>query len=126
MAKKKQNITDQIKSYQDACKYNGKQPMDRDALLASGVTLKQIAGIELEEITLALNEGKPTDIYSGNWRYYPVFRSYQGPSGFVFWHSYYGNTIADAGSGSRLSYHEEAISDYSGTQFVDLWKEYLS
>ena len=126
MAKKKLNITDQIKSYLDACKYNGKQPMDREALLALGVTTKKIAGMELEEITLALNEGKPTDIYNGNPRYYPVFWSYDGPSGFAFRDSFYDCAHADAGAGSRLSYHDKSVSDYSGKQFSELWKEYLS
>ena len=123
---KKLNITDQIKSYQDACKYNGKQPIGREALLALGITTKQIAGIELEEITLALNEGKPTDIYNGEARYYPVFWTYQGPSGFAFWRSAYARAHAYAGSGSRHSYHDKAVSDYSGKQFTELWKEYLS
>ncbi|MBD8389630.1 hypothetical protein H7X66_13315 [Dysgonomonas sp. BGC7] len=41
-------------------------------------------------------------------------------------HSDYDDSDASAGSGSRLSYHEEAISDYSGEQFTELWKEYLS
>ncbi|WP_419033056.1 hypothetical protein [Dysgonomonas gadei] len=126
MAKKKLNITDQIKSYQDACKYNGKQPLSESKLLEAGVTPKQIAGIKLEEITLALNEGKPTDIYSGKLRYYPVFWSYAGPSGFAFGLSSCGRTNAIASSGSRHSYHDKAVSDYSGKQFTELWKEYLS
>lgn len=126
MAKKKLNITDQIKSYFDACKYNGKQPLSESKLLEAGNTPKQIAGIKLEEITLALNEGKPTDIYNGKLRYYPVFWPYGGPSGFAFEDSNYDSTIAYAGSGSRHSYHDKAVSDYSGKQFIELWKEYLS
>ncbi|HMM02007.1 MULTISPECIES: hypothetical protein [unclassified Dysgonomonas] len=126
MAKKKLNITDQIRSYLDACKYNGKQPLSESKLLEAGVTPKQIAGIELEEITLALNEGKPTDIYNGEPRYYPVFWTYEGPSGFAFQDSRCAFTHAAAGSGSRHSYHDKAVSDYSGRQFTELWKEYLS
>lgn len=125
MAKKK-NITDQIKSYLDACKYNGKQPLSESKLLEAGNTPKQIAGIKLEEITLALNEGKPTDIYNGEPRYYPVFWTYKGPSGFAFLRSCYVVSYAGAGSGSRHSYHDKAVSDYSGKQFAELWKEYLS
>lgn len=124
--KKEKSITEQITSYEDACKYNGKEPMDRNALLALGLTIKQIAGLELEEITLALNEGKPTDIYNGERRYYPWFWTYKGPSAFAFNTSDCDDSIADAGSGSRLSYHEKSVSDYSGQQFIDLWKEYLS
>ena len=76
MAKKKLNISDQIKTYQDACTYNGKQPIDEAKLIEAGVTPPQIAGIKLEDITRALNEGKPTDIYNGQRRYYPVFWTY--------------------------------------------------
>lgn len=126
MKKKKLNITDQIKSYLDACKYNGKQPLSESKLLEAGNTPKQIAGIKLEEITLALNEGKPTDIYNGNPRYYPVFWSFGGPSGFAFRFSLYVSARAFAGTGSRHSYHDKAVSDYSGKQFTELWKEYLS
>ena len=125
MAKKK-SITEQIKTYEDACKYNGKEPMNEQALLDLGITSKQIAGLKLEEVTLALNEGKPTDIYNGEWRYYPWFRTYKGPSAFSFAASYYVYSVADAGSGSRLSYHKKEISDYSGEHFTKLWKEYLS
>lgn len=125
MAKKK-SITEQIASYEDACTYNGKEPINEQALLDLGVTPKQIAGIKLEEITLALNEGKPTDIYNGEWRHYPVFRTYEGPAAFAFYCSIFVDSDAFAGSGSRLSYHDEAVSDYSGTHFIELWKEYLS
>jgi len=125
MAKQK-SITEQIKTYEDACKYNGKEPINEQALLNLGITSKQIAGLKLEEITLALNEGKPTDIYNREWRHYPWFRTYEGLSAFTFDVSYCARSDADAGSGSRLSYHEESVSDYSGKQFLELWKEYLS
>lgn len=122
MAKKKLKITDQIQSYLDACKYNGKQPIDREALLALGFTTKQIAGIELEEITLALNEGKPTDIYNGELRYYPVFWTYQGPSGFAFRYSRCATTYATAGSGSRLRVLSEIAADHIGRTFPEVWE----
>lgn len=125
MAKEK-SITEQIKSYEDACKYNGKEPINEQALLDLGITTKQIAGLKLEEITLALNEDIPTDIYNGKWRHYPYFYSYKGPSAFAFGDSFYDCSAAAAGSGSRLSYHKESVSDYSGKQFLELWKEYLS
>lgn len=123
---KKESITEQIKSYEDACKYNGKEPMNEQALLNLGITPKQIAGLKLEEITLALNEGKSTDIYNGKWRHYPYFYSGKGSSAFAFGVSCCDRSSAAAGSGSRLSYHEESVSDYSGEQFLELWKEYLS
>lgn len=120
------DITKLVTSYEDACAYLKKEPVNEAALLAAGATPKQIAGIKLEDITLALNEGKPTDIYNGQRRWFPVFWSNEGSSAFAFRFSSYDSTSADAGSGSRLSYHEERISDYSGTHFCSLWQEYLS
>jgi len=80
---KKKSITEQIKTYEDACKYNGKKPINEQDLLDLGITSKQIAGLKLEEITLALNECKPTDIYNAKYRHYPYFYSYEGPSAFA-------------------------------------------
>lgn len=120
------NIIEIVGSYEDACRYNGKKPHDRSNLLDAGLTLKKIAGIELEEITLALNKGIPTNIYNGEARWYPVFACNGSPSGFAFDFSDYDYSYATAGSGARLSYHEETISDYSGTKFEKLWQEYLS
>ena len=120
------NITEQIGSYEDACIYLKKEPINEAALLAAGATTKQIAGMKLEDITLALNEGKVTDIYNSKHRWFPVFWSGSGPSAFAFRYSYSDNSGAHAGSGSRLSYHEERVSDYSGKHFISLWQEYLS
>lgn len=120
------DITKLVTSYEDACAYLKEEPVNEAALLAAGATPKQIAGIKLEDITLALNEGKPTDIYNGQRRWFPVFWSNEGPSAFAFEYSLCVSTYAVAGSGSRLSYHEERISDYSGTHFCSLWQEYLS
>ncbi|MBN9301670.1 MULTISPECIES: hypothetical protein [Dysgonomonas] len=120
------DITKLVTSYEDACAYLKKEPVNEAALLAAGATPKQIAGMKLEDITLALNEGKPTDIYNGQRRWFPVSWSGSGRSAFAFRYSYYDYAIAHAGSGSRLSYHEERISDYSGTHFCSLWQEYLS
>ncbi|MFV0310841.1 MAG: hypothetical protein ACK5KN_04235 [Dysgonomonas sp.] len=116
----------QIKSYEDACAYNGKQPIDEQALISLGITPKQIAGIKLEEITLALNKGTAVDIFDRERRYYPWFWTYDGPAAFAFVLSLCDDAGADAGSGSRLAYREKAASDYSGRQFIELWKEYLS
>lgn len=121
-----QDITEQIGSYEDACAYLQKEPVNEAALLAAGATAKQIAGIKLEDITLALNEGKPTDIYNGQQRWYPVFWTKGSPAAFAFVYSDYGSSSARAGSGARLSYHEKRVSDYSGTKFSSLWQEYLS
>jgi hypothetical protein len=116
----------QIKSYEDACAYNGKQPIDEQALISLGITPKQVAGIKLEEITLALNKGTAVDIFDRERRYYPWFWTYNGPAVFAFDCSCYVNSFAIAGGGSRLAYREKAASDYSGKQFIELWKEYLS
>jgi len=43
-------------------------------------------------------------------------------SGFRFYGSGYDDSIADAGSGSRLRVLRETTADYIGEKFVDVWK----
>ncbi|WP_165025290.1 hypothetical protein [Dysgonomonas sp. ZJ279] len=124
--KKVKNITDQIKTYEDSCVYNKTQPLNEEELTRLGFTRKEIVGRMLESITKALNEGKEIDIHNREPRYYPYFRTNGSAAAFAFRYSYYGSTDASAASGSRFAYHESDISDYSGIQFLDLWREYIS
>lgn len=123
---KKLSIRDRVKTYEDACVVNKEEPLNEEALLNLGITAKQIAGLKLESISRALNEGKPIDIYNGNARHYPYFWINGSPATFAFDGSFCDNSGARAGSGSRFALHERVNADYSGTQFIELWKEYLS
>lgn len=70
----------------------------------------------------AVNEGaKPDWDNSRLLKWTPWFR--MSPSGFAFCVSGFVNSLADAGSGSRLRLESEEKSDYVATQFTEMWKK---
>ena len=72
-------------------------------------------------VTEALNEGYKPNWDNSNPKWYPWFR--MSPSAFAFGVSSCGDSYAGAGSGSRLKYTNEELSDYSAKQFADIWKK---
>ncbi len=120
------SITDRIKSYEDACECLGIKPVDEDKLMSLGLTTHDVAYQKICVIVKALNEGWVPDVCDSSvYRYYPYFRTKESPSAFAFYYSSYDSTIADAGSGSRLALKSEKLSNYCGTQFIDLWKQFI-
>ncbi|NDV46133.1 hypothetical protein D0T49_03640 [Paludibacter sp. 221] len=119
-------VTDRIKTYEDACVELGEKPINEDELLQAGFTKDEITYRKLKTITKALNEGREFDIYDSDVRrWYPWFECNDSPSGFAFYDSNCGRSTADAGSGSRLCYKSEELANYSGKQFLDLWREFI-
>ena len=56
-AREYEDITNRVKSYADACKVLGIEPMDEEGMKAQGFRPDEIARRQLETITEALNEG---------------------------------------------------------------------
>ena len=108
-----------------------------------------IAYHKLRIIAAALNEGWQPHFTQEEERWYPwfclwtddeledngiewekqhallSFDAYQGDwGGFAFARSFYAPSHAAAGIGSRLCYKSEALADYSGRQFADLWADF--
>ena len=108
-----------------------------------------IAYHKLRIITAALNEGWQPKFTQDEWRWYPWFclwtdeelseksdewkqkhslkgfDNYQGEcAGFAYARSYYAPSLSTAHFGSRLCYQSEALADYSGRQFADLWADF--
>lgn len=122
------DITDRIKSYEDACEYLEIEPLDEDKLMSLGLTTHDIAYQKICAIVKALNEGWVPDVCDSSvYRYYPYFRTNgsPSPSAFAFDGSYCGSAYAYAGCGSRLALKSEKLSNYCGTQFIDLWKQFI-
>lgn len=120
------DITDRIKSYEDACEYLGVEPIDEDKLMNLGLTTHDIAYQKICAIVKALNEGWVPDVCDSSvYRYYPYFRTNGSPSAFAFYYSTYASSNAIAGSGSRLALKSEKLSNYCGTQFIELWKQFI-
>lgn len=121
-----QNITDRIKTYEDACNELGINPLDEDELTGFGLTKDDIAYQKLKVIVRALNEGWVADVCDSRVsRYCPWFRPNESPSSFDSGGSHYDSSNARAGSGSRLCFKSEKLSDYAGKQFIELWKEFI-
>ncbi|MGJ1305152.1 hypothetical protein [Sphingobacterium multivorum] len=116
------NIIDRIKTLEDALEYNGKTveqfnwetERDSDA---------QKADKELEEIALALREGKQLTI--GQKWYYPYFYKPTGSSSsFSCRDYYYDNDNAIVGARRSVDTSEKAI--YMGKQFAAIYTRSLA
>ncbi len=104
---------------------------------------------KLRIITAALNEGWQPKFTDDEWRWYPWFCLYTedelaekddkwkqshtviatgdyhtGYAGFACAISNGAPSRTDASVGSRLCYRSEALADYSGRQFADLWADF--
>lgn len=144
-------ITERIKTFEDACEYLGLSVESLCDMWAQGGIIEpdEIAYQKLRLITTALNEGWTPKFISGENRWYPWFFLYDLSElseltedwklehayrpipeyvgdycGFAFASSHDAPSYSFAGIGSRLCYKSEALADYSGRQFADLWADY--
>jgi hypothetical protein len=147
------DITDKIKTFDDACKAIGLAgPEALPELLqekyAAIVPSHIKAQLKLEIITLALNEGWQHIPDGKHWAYWPWFCLYtageiadMGKKGAEERAMINATDISDvfaglgyafsvnawsrsyAHVGSRLAYKSRELARYSGKQFIELWKE---
>jgi len=147
------DITDKIKTFDDACKAIGLAgPEALPELLqekyAAIVPSHIKAQLKLEIITLALNEGWQHIPDGQHWAYWPWFCLYTAGeiadmgkkgaeeraminatdvsevfSGLGFASSVDAWSASAANFGSRLAYKSRELARYSGKQFIELWKE---
>jgi hypothetical protein len=69
-----EEITDRVKTYEDACKVLGVEPINEQNAKAQGFRPDEIARRKLETIAAALNEGwKPDWNNTDQYKYYPYF-----------------------------------------------------
>ncbi|MDR0658827.1 MAG: hypothetical protein LBG18_07855 [Mediterranea sp.] len=116
----KENIKDIVKSYEDACKVLGEQPITD----FGNATPDEIAYKKLKTVIKALNEGWTPSYKDSNQRkWYPWF--YISPSGFAFGGSLYVCAYPAAGRAARLCLKSEELADYAGKQFKDLWEGFI-
>lgn len=141
-------VTERIKTFEDACREIGVAPEEYENKFANAPA-DVIAFLKLRVITAALNEGWQPQFTRGEWRWYPWFclwtdeelleksdewkqnhvlrdfDNYQGEwAGFACAPSDIAPSTTDAYIGSRLCYRSEALADYSGRQFADLWADF--
>lgn len=132
-----EDITNRVKSYADACKVLGIEPMDEDSMKAQGFRPDEIARRQLETITEALNEGwKPNWADTDEYKFYPWFyievsevqtegASNGASAGLSCAATAYAATISAAFVGSRLCFHDRETARYAGRTFTDLYAQFL-
>ena len=115
---KPKNITDRVKSYEDALlclsgnKVNSKK--------------QEEAYHKLIVIASALNE-----VWEPNWddsnepKWYPWF-SWSGGSGFVYSDAYFDYDCTHTAVGARLCFKTKTLAEYAGRTFISIYKDYLS
>lgn len=152
MDKSKKNITNRIKTFDDALEELGpNHPLVKEykALCKADVTEDTIVYSRLCVITAAMNEGWTPRFVKGEKRYFPYFYLYtneeisrmseeeksrvvfrSGGSAFAFGGVSFAFALYDSANvrayiGSRLAFKTEELAEYAGKQFTKLYAEYL-
>ena len=132
-----EDITNRVKSYADACKVLGIEPMDEDSMKAQGFRPDEIARRQLETITEALNEGwNPNWADTDEYKYYPYFYievsevqteddTSGADAGLSCAYTNASATSAPAYFGSRLCFHDRETARYAGRTFTNLYAQIL-
>lgn len=126
-----EEITDRVKSYEDACKVLGVEPINEQNAKAQGFRPDEIARRKLETIAAALNEGwLPDWNNTDEYKYYPYFYIQEnakgkGYAGLSCANTDYAASYAHAIIGSRLCFYTSRLAKYAGDQFADLYEQIL-
>lgn len=126
-----EEITDRVKTYEDACKVLGVEPINEQNAKAQGFRSDEIARRKLETIAAALNEGwKPDWNNTDQYKYYPYFYIQENAKGKGSAGLSYASTVNAAASttayfGSRLCFYASRLARYAGNQFTDLYEQIL-
>lgn len=126
-----EEITDRVKTYEDACKVLGVEPINEQNAKAQGFRSDEIARRKLETIAAALNEGwKPDWNNTDQYKYYPYFYIQEnakgkGSAGLSFAATTNAATLTNAYIGSRLCFYASRLARYASNQFTDLYEQIL-
>lgn len=123
------DITERVKTYEDACKELGIKPIDDDGLMMDGITKDEVAYMKLKTIVKALNEGWQPDW--GNWdenKYYSWMMYDDNCSKFkwsslveCYSYEYSGTTLSP-----HLCFKTSTLAAYAAKQFEELYNDFLS
>lgn len=126
-----EEITDRVKTYEDACKVLGVEPINEQNAKAQGFRSDEIARRKLETIAAALNEGwKPDWNNTDQYKYYPYFYIQEnakgkGSAGLSYASTNNAATNTYAAVGSRLCFYASRLARYASNQFTDLYEQIL-
>ena len=143
------DVRERIKTFADAAKAIGIEDPDEWEENYSEVEPDILAYFKLRIIVKALNEGWEPTFAEDEWRYYPWFWLYTEEeianmnseekkkrnlqlckigdyAGFGYAGSDDAPSSTDAYFGSRLCLKNSELASYCGTQFIEIWKDYVS
>ena len=126
-----EEITDRVKTYEDACKVLGVEPINEQNAKAQGFRSDEIARRKLETIAAALNEGwKPDWNNTDQYKYYPYFYIQEnakgkGSAGLSCASAHISAAHTSAYIGSRLCFYASRLARYASNQFTDLYAQIL-
>lgn len=147
---KPKDITERVKSFEDACRELGKShPLVCQYNAIDDVDTNLNAYLKLRIICAALNEGWEPKFTEDEVRWYPWFWLYTtqeiedmdeqekqerhlistgdyetGYAGFAYAYSHSAPSLPSTYFGSRLCLKSEALAVYCGKQFIDLWADF--
>jgi hypothetical protein len=116
---------EEIKTFDDACRACGTTEEEFNSKFAGlNLDVDTLAFEKLKIVNKAINQGWSPD-YSNEdqYKWFPYFLL---SSGFGFSYSGYGCGCANANVGSRLCFETEEQANWSGTQFRDIWKAFIT
>lgn len=114
------DIKDRVKSFWDA-----RVVLDLDPNINISGSEDEVAYKKLKIIVKALNEGWTPDWNDSNqYKWHPWF--YLDTPGFRFAGSSTWGTISLIGGGTRLCFRSKGLSDYAASQFLEIYKKYIS
>lgn len=125
------DICSRVKTYADACRIIGVEPINEEEFKAKGFRDDEIARRKLETITAALNDGwKPNFNDTVEYKYFPYFfiepsKSYSAHAKLSSAFTYYSTTETTAGIGSRLCFNTAAKARHAGNTFTELYATIL-
>ena len=118
------NIMEQITSFEDARAHLN---LDLKIPFPNPSNTREAAAnafYKLDIIAEALRDGVKLDWSdSGQKKWFPWFE--YTPSGFRFDVSYFADVATFSSGGSRLCYRTRELSDYAGTQFLELYRDMM-
>jgi hypothetical protein len=117
----KKKSFNEILTFEDACEV---LDIDPDSVVNDMDTTDEAAYKKLKVVSKAINQGWTPDWSNTNQqKWFPYFNL---SSGFGFSDVFYDYGITDADVGSRLCFETKAQAKHAGTQFLQIYKEFLT